>query len=78
VPKLWVRRAPNDRCPLCYHYSTDIVRGIERFVCQRLKKFTDGSSIRDVSIVFETDDREEPQRVQGDKCGPKLQHWKPR
>lgn len=78
IAALRPRTPPNSVCPTCFHYGVDMVRGYERFVCMRLKRFTDGSAYREISIPFETDDYTDPKRIAGDKCGRTFNHWRDR
>lgn len=66
---------PSDRsCPKCFHYNLE--GGFDR--CRRIQHMRD-SKIRTMEhgflCVFERHHDLDPQRADGDQCGPEGKHW---
>lgn len=63
-------------CAGCMYLRIDDVKGRSNEVCERVQTSRLGNKRRGVGAVFETDHYPEPQRVEGDKCGPNRKHWR--
>ncbi len=62
-------------CQTCFHYN--LADGMDR--CRRHQHMRDGkiSTMRPGFLCrFERDSIPEPQREEGDKCGPEGIHWR--
>lgn len=65
-------------CETCRHSAMVEVRGVERLCCTRPQTMRDGKINimgRGTSVIFERDFYPEPQRADGDKCGPDGRHF---
>lgn len=76
------------RCPTCFHCALIDIVGADHERCMRIMKGRNGEVLRTMidangrrvgtACKYERDSIPEPQRADGDRCGPDGIHWRSR